>query len=64
MDFIVRPFGKKLNSELFDVFNKLDFPDKIIKELKEALKTEPRKNLRKPATPSKIEKEEINPTNS
>ena len=46
------------------MFTKLDFSEMFIKELKNALNGEPRKNHRKPQTPSKIQKEEVNPINS
>lgn len=47
-DFIIKPFGKKLNQDLIELFTKLDFSEKVIKDLKAVIETEKRKNLRKP----------------
>lgn len=58
-EFIIKPFGKKLNQDLLELFTKLDFSDKLIKDLKAVIEGDKRKNLRKPQTPVKIQKEQI-----
>ena len=55
-DLVIKPFGRFLNQDLVELFTKLDFKDKIIKELKAAIDNEPRKNSRKPQTPTKLQK--------
>jgi hypothetical protein len=45
---VIKPFGKQLNQDLIEVFTKMDFSDKLIKELKTAIEGERRKNQRKP----------------
>ncbi|CDW85979.1 UNKNOWN [Stylonychia lemnae] len=62
-DFVIEPFGKLLNADIIQIFNELDFPDKIIQELKQINQCTPRRNSRKPQTPVKIIKEEIVPLN-
>ena len=48
LDFVITPFGRRLNQDLVEVCAKLDFPEKILRDLKVAIDGEPRKNLRKP----------------
>ena len=60
-EYVIIPFGKRLNQELTEVFIKLDFPERAIKGLRES--NDGRKSQRKPQTPSKIQKEQINPNN-
>lgn len=59
LDIVIDPFGDKLNSEVVQVFTKLDFPDKFIDEVKKTNQMTPRRNARKPATPIKLTKEEL-----
>lgn len=58
-DFIVFPFGKKLNQEILTIFQQLDLPESFLADLKRVNSIEPRKTSRKPCTPSRIEKEQI-----
>lgn len=57
--FIIEPFGEKLNSDLLEIFSDLDLSITLVAELKKLNKRTPRRNMRKPCTPSKLMKEEV-----
>lgn len=56
-EFVITPYGEKLNTEILEVFTDMDLSNLFIQEVKN--KKSPRKGLRKPCTPTKLVKEEI-----
>ena len=62
-DFVIEPFAKLMNADIIQIFNELDFNEKLIQEIKQINECTPRRNSRKPQTPIKITKQEIIPLN-
>jgi hypothetical protein len=56
--FIIESFGESLNIEILELFNELNFSDRLVDLVKKFHKRTPRKYLRKPMTPSKVIREE------